>query len=255
MAKKKKKRQKKPKPKRLSYYKQSIRRLKKHIKQAESEATDKFLPPSENAEIDAEIEEELERRKFFARSREAKKFYADADKFKNYIQENFGSELKYSKKYLFPRGWMRNDSKINAMMENRPIVIDVINYITNLTRHLSTEQRKEMFELTKSVIGNEKYEGRHPYATFVANDDFYQTMQCEIGYSVSRIKAVFGELVDIGAVRKLGTVATGERGSPPGLYADGYLITERRRKVPFLKNTKDFRIALRALSQKNLPMN
>lgn len=246
-------RQKKPKPKRISYYEQSTRRLKKNIKRAESEATDKFLPPSENAEIDAEIEEELERRKFLARSREVKKFYADAEKFQNYIQKNYGSELKFSKKFLFPTQWMEKDSKIKAMMENRPIVIDVLNYITNLTRHLSSEQKKEMFELTKSVIGNEKYDGRHPYAAFVANDDFYQSTQCEIGYSVSRIKAVFGELVDIGAVRKLGTVATGERGSPPGLYSDGYLTD--RRKVPFLKNTKDFRVALRARSQKNLPMN
>ena len=150
------KRRKKKKPKKLSYYEQSIRRLKKHIKQVEGEATDKFLSEWENVEIDAELDEDLELKKFLARTREVKKFHADAEKLKKYIQENYGSELKYSRKYLFPTQWMKNDPKIKAMMENRPIVIDVLKYITNLTRHLSGEKKKEMVELTKSVIGDKK---------------------------------------------------------------------------------------------------
>ena len=59
-------RRKKKKPKRLSYYGQSKKRLKKHIKRAESEATDKFLSSLGNVKVDIEIEDEISLKNFLA---------------------------------------------------------------------------------------------------------------------------------------------------------------------------------------------
>jgi hypothetical protein len=239
----------KKKPKRLSYYERSKRRLKKRIKQAEDEACDKFLSSLGNVKLDDEIEQEIELKKFLARSPAVKKLYADAEWFKNYIKENHGSELNFSKENLFPTQWMRKNKGIKDAMENRSIIINAINHVTNLTRRLSKEERKKMFDLTKSFIGDKKYRGKHRYTVFLADAAFYHKAAKAIGCSVSKAKAVItGELVDIGTVRKLGSIATGERGRPPVLHADGFIT--KCRKIPFLKNTKKFRQALPGLSKK-----
>jgi len=110
-----------------------------------------------------------------------------------------------------------------------------------------------MNEITHSVIGDDKFEGKHHYSTFVADADFYKKLADKFDYTERYIKKYINVFEQIGVLEYLGEVKIKSSGKRPSLYADGY-YTEygpHKRKVHFIKNDKDkfYRDGLRKLSE------
>jgi len=252
------KRRRKKKPKRLSPYEQSVKKLKRDLKRAEAAAI-----TSEDRQLlkagDRAIEAHINQKQFLARTKVVKKYRADALKLVGHIYEHHDREINWSKEKRYPLEWQANDKKIALVFDERPIIPATLNYLFNYNRW-GKGKRGKMQELIAAAMGQPAYdsayycEAKQPplYAAFKADAGFWAAATATLGYSESRLKAVLNELLQIGVVRKIGSIPTGDRGRPPGVYADGYFaeVGDRLVKHPFLKNNQQFRDGLRGLTKK-----
>jgi hypothetical protein len=239
----------KKKPKRLSYYEQSTRRLKKKLKQARKKAVPDDLTTALTLESDLEkqdeIEKEIDQRILAAQSKIVKKAVADANKFISYIRVEHKRELEYSGQ-RYPRKWMLKDPKIKAVIENRRVILDFANYLFDYTRHVKWEWVHQMTEL----VHGQMYEDKHSFALFKADSDFYHKVAKELNCAPITLQKLLKQFCEAEIVRKIGSVATYKRGGQPGLYSDGYYIDWDGKPIkhPFL--TQKNKAALLTLSKK-----
>lgn len=243
------------KPKRLSHYRQSIRWLKKNLKRAEAEAvTDDLRSDLVNDKLSInekhETEELINYKEFLARVQVVKRFFADAEKFKQHVIKNYQRELNFSKDEWFPLKWMERDPKIMTVFDQYPMLKPILNYLFNYNRRLANEKRKKMIELTDSITDGMKYgDKEHDFATFITDAKFWEKASQKLGVSEILLKKYLTAFHKAGLIFRLGQVCTGKAGRKPYLIADGYYapFKDKFRKISFIKDSKEVKAGLRNL--------
>lgn len=187
-------------------------------------------------------------RLFIARMKAVKSIYSALEKVSKFVRRNYKKELSFSGD-RYPRQWMLDDKRIKEKLDTYAIV-EILNYIDWQSRGKKGQQYKDMVDLTDEVTGGKKhkYEDKsgdlvkRDYAVFLTNKKFYEKMTREIGLSKGYIQKFLQSFCKSGIFIQLGRC--GREGM---LYADGFFTQwdNKPRKHTFLKNTREFREALR----------
>ena len=225
------------------------------------EAEDKTVEPGTTFD-----EEYTQQRLFVARARAVKDANKATNKLLKFIQENYEAELKYSKENIYPREWMRRDKRIMQTLEHYPLLLDLLNYIFNLTRYIKGDEQKIMIALNDKVIGD-KYSKNgkdREFSSFITDQEFYDKLMKKFGKKHSTIEKYLKALTDAEIIFKAGRVnveikmkgkemVVKEKRGGTTLYVDGYFAPapgNRLVKHPFLIESKSYKKALRTFNIK-----
>lgn len=184
-----------------------------------------------------------------ARAAVVKDANSAAQQFIAYLKTQYPWELNHKKDDMFPTNWMKDDKTIAAIIESHKSFIPLVNYLHNRTRYHRGEKLKAMEEETirRTQGKRSKYKGKHTYATFFTNKNFYDEVMQELHISKNSIQRYLAAFAKIGNIQMLFDGKTRGR-----LYADGYFTPAPNgsyRKHSFLKETKSLKAGLRRLNE------
>ncbi len=171
-----------------------------------------------------------------------------------HLKGKYYQELSISKENTFPREWMKNDKKINEVIQNSPAFILLANYLRNRNRYRDFDF-EGMIEEADRLTGGRRYltrpnwrgkEQGYIFSSFFTNKAFYDKATRKTGLSKNTIQRYLSAFAKIGIVEILYEGKTRGR-----LYADGYFIEHgnTRTKKSFLKKDPVIMEGLRNLPQ------
>jgi len=145
-------------------------------------------------------------------------FYNTLTTYREHIEKTCLRQLG-GKKLQYAPQWMIEDPAIEPLIQKYKIC-EILNELEKKdSRSVKTKKPfRYLFQLDEP-----KYHGRYPYACFITNQSFYQSILPELDIQKITLQKYFKALCDVGAIKKLDGAGRVDVRKNETLYALGYL--------------------------------
>lgn len=154
----------------------------------------------------------------YLESQAIKAFYDALIHYKEHIEKKYYRQL-WGKKLGYARKWMIEDPGVERLITKYKIC-EILNELEKKdSRSAKTKKPfRYLFQLDEP-----KYQDRYPYACFITNHDFYNTILPELDIKKITLQKYFKALCQVGAIKKLHGPGRVDIKKNETLYAIGYL--------------------------------